>query len=260
MRECDQDFKDKSCTLTHEGRTLQKWRAFVGRLESSSANPFRKAARFRCSACDAAARKKGRSKKLNHNYGAPPLTVLVETEGCTCHVEIRSMLPHLDTTYVPDELLAPSQPAGPTGKRKKAAPSRSMASRATRVKLEPGLASPPLLLLAGASCRKCCEPRVASGQICLTFLSELWLHFWRCIVAGLDESEAAENIFGESYGADDENPLGGEAEEGGGCSVQFTGVLSSDASSSKGAAGTLLPSQRRFCCPHSDPARIKGEI
>ena len=106
MRECDQDFKDKSCTLTHEGRTLQKWRAFVGRLESSSANPFRKAARFRCSACETAARKKGRSKKLNHNYGAPPLTVLVETEGCTCHMEIHSMLPHLDTTYVPDELLA----------------------------------------------------------------------------------------------------------------------------------------------------------
>jgi hypothetical protein len=101
---------------------------------------------------------------------------------------------------------------------------------------------------------------VASRQVCLTSLSELWLHFSRCIVAGLDESEAAENIFGESYGADDENPQGGEAEEGGGCSVQFTGVLSSDASSSKGAAGTLLPSQRRFCCPHSDPARIKGEI
>ena len=156
MRECDQDFKDKSCTLTHEGRTLQKWRAFVGRLESSSANPFRKAARFRCSACETAARKKGRSKKLNHNYGAPPLTVLVETEGCTCHMEIRSMLPHLDTTYVPDELLAPSGQLAATGKRKKAAPSRSTASRATRVKLEPGplalppllLALPPLLLLA----------------------------------------------------------------------------------------------------------------
>ena len=96
VRECDQDFKDKKCTLTHEGRTKDKWRAFVGRLESSSANPFRKAARYRCSACEAAARKRGRSKKLNHNYGALPITALVETEGCTCHTEIRSMLPNLD--------------------------------------------------------------------------------------------------------------------------------------------------------------------
>jgi hypothetical protein len=144
VRECDQDFKDKKCQLTHEGRTKDKWRAFVGRLESSSANPFRKAARYRCSACEAAARKRGRSKKLNHNYGALPITALVETEGCTCHTEIRSMLPNLDTQYVPDELLAPSQPAGPAGKRRKVAPSSRTPSRSTRVKLEPGgLALPP---------------------------------------------------------------------------------------------------------------------
>ena len=144
VRECDQDFKDKKCQLTHEGRTKDKWRAFVGRLESSSANPFRKAARYRCSACEAAARKRGRSKKLNHNYGALPMTALVETEGCTCHTEIRSMLPNLDTQYVPDELLAPSQPAGPAGKRRKVAPSSRTPSRSTRVKLEPGgLALPP---------------------------------------------------------------------------------------------------------------------
>ena len=139
MRECDQDFKDKSCTLTHEGRTLQKWRTFVGRLESSSANPFRKAARYRCRACEAAARKSGRSKKLNHNYGAQPRTVLLESEGCTCHVEIRIMLPNLDTVYVPAELLAPSQPTTtPGGKRKKSAVVGSAADRLTRIKTEPG--------------------------------------------------------------------------------------------------------------------------
>ena len=139
VRDCDKDFKEKACTLTHEGRTLGKWRAFVGRLEASSTNMFRRAARHRCSACQAATRSSGRSKKLKHNYGMPPLAVLIETDGCTCHEDIRSFLPDLDTTFVPSELLAPTKPVA-TGKRKKVQGAGAAARiRSSRVKLESGL-------------------------------------------------------------------------------------------------------------------------
>jgi len=139
VRECDKEFKEKSCTLTHEGRTLQKWRAFVGKLETASTNPFRRAARHRCRACEAAMRLSGRSKKLQHNYGAPSPTVLLETDGCTCHEDVRKILPDLDTTYVPAELLAPAQPLSSTGKRKRASGSAVPAgSQSSRIKAEPG--------------------------------------------------------------------------------------------------------------------------
>jgi hypothetical protein len=143
VRDCDKDFKEKACTLTHEGRTLGKWRAFVGRLEASSTNMFRRAARHRCSACQAATRSSGRSKKLKHNYGMPPLAVLIETDGCTCHEDIRSFLPDLDTAFVPSELLAPTKPVA-TGKRKKVQGAGAAARiRSSRPKLESGL-SPQL--------------------------------------------------------------------------------------------------------------------
>ena len=139
VRDCDKDFKEKACTLTHEGRTLGKWRAFIGRLEASSTNMFRRAARHRCSACQAATRSSGRSKKLKHNYGMPPLAVLIETDGCTCHEDIRSFLPDLDTAFVPSELLAPTKPVA-TGKRKKVQGAGAAARiRSSRVKLESGL-------------------------------------------------------------------------------------------------------------------------
>jgi hypothetical protein len=139
VRDCHQDFKEKSCTLTHEGRTLQKWRAFVGKLETVSTNPFRRAARHRCRACEAALRLSGRSKKLQHDYGAPAPTVLLEIDGCTCHEDMRNFLPDLDTTYVPAELLAPSQPAATAGKRKRVTDSVGGAgAMASRVKVEPG--------------------------------------------------------------------------------------------------------------------------
>jgi hypothetical protein len=140
VRECDKDFKEKSCTLTHEGRTLQKWRSFVGKLETSTTNPFRQAARHRCSACEAKVRlTSGRSKKLQHNYGRTAPAVLLETEGCTCHEDLRKFLPDLDTNFVPAELLAPSRPPPSAGKRKKVPGAGSAAdSRSSRVKLEPG--------------------------------------------------------------------------------------------------------------------------
>lgn len=140
MRECDKDFKEKSCTLTHEGRTLKKWRAFVGRLEKQETNPFRRAARHRCRACQSATVVSGRCKRLQHRYGTPSMTVLNETEGCTCHQDLRSFLPEIDTTYVPAELLAPSKPAGGVQRKRKVAQGGAAAGgRASRVKLEPGL-------------------------------------------------------------------------------------------------------------------------
>lgn len=139
VRECDQEFKDKKCALTHEGRTLECWRKFVGKLETVSTNPFRRAARHRCPACEAALRLCGRPKKLQHDYGAPAPTVLLETEGCTCHEDVRGFLPDLDRTYVPAELLAPSQPAAAAGKRKRVpGPAGGAGTVTSRIKLEPG--------------------------------------------------------------------------------------------------------------------------
>ena len=161
VRDCDKDFKEKSCTLTHEGRTLIKWRTFVGRLEASSSNPFLRAARHRCSACQAAKRSGGRSNKTKHNYGAPSAAVLHETDGCTCHEDILEFLPDLDTTYVPGELLAPSKPSG-TGKRKKVSGTSAAvsSSRVSRVKVEPGVllhASLRVLILLNVRCSPCVD-------------------------------------------------------------------------------------------------------
>ena len=168
VRDCDKDFKEKACALTHEGRTLLKFRAFVGRLEASGTNPFRRAARHRCGACEAKVRASGRSKKLQHNYSKPAPAALLETEGCTCHVDIYQYLPDLDTHYVPVELLAPSQEAPSAGRRKREAGAGGPAvARSLRVKTEPGM----------------------------------------------DDSEAAENIFGfDAYGSSGVHK--GEADEG----------------------------------------------
>ena len=110
----------------------------MGRLEKQESNPFRRAARHRCRACQAATVVSGRSKKLQHHYGKPSMTVLNETKGCTCHEDLCSFLPGIDTMFVPSELLAPFKHAsGGQGQRKRSR-QEAAGSRSSQVKLEPG--------------------------------------------------------------------------------------------------------------------------